>query len=285
MNKPGSSSNRQESDGIGDPSLGPGELLSALSGTALSVSYQPVMQLRERRVVGLEVLARLNHPKHGVLGPELFVPQMEQAGLARRLTDTVATLALADYVQHLTDLELTIAINLPLEVLLDCTALTALDARREAAGVPTGRILIELTESRPIDSTDASEMRAFGAAVRHLRDLGFGLALDDVGPETANLAALFTFGFTALKLDRSVVEGSANTPCAARFIRESAAVAHAGGLSVIAEGVADRASWKRMQELGVDQVQGFYIAHPLCAEAVPKWINTLRARSRPPACP
>lgn len=252
------------------------ELRAALAGTGLAACYQPVVRLRDRHAVSLEVLARLDHPRYGMLSPDQFVPQMEDAGLARRLTESVAALAFDDHALYLAQLGLTIALNFPLDVLLDAAALAALDKRREAAGIPATRLLIELTESRPLDAGDAGEMRAFGAAVRHLRDLGYGLAIDDLGPETANLPALLGCGLTALKLDRSIVEASATAPRAARFIGETVEVARTAGLTVIAEGVADGAGWHRMCDFGVDQAQGYFISPPLYAPRVSAWLEEWR---------
>jgi EAL domain-containing protein (putative c-di-GMP-specific phosphodiesterase class I) len=94
-----------------------------------------MVRLSDRRPISLEVLARLEHPRHGMLAPEHFVPQMEDAGLARRLTERVAALAFGDHTRYLAKLDLRLALNLPLDVLLDNAALSALDAQREAAGI------------------------------------------------------------------------------------------------------------------------------------------------------
>lgn len=257
-------------------SLPPGELQAALAGTGLAARYQPMVRVCDRRPVSLEVLARLDHPRHGVLAPKHFVPQMEDAGLARRLTESVAALSFCDYRRHLGGLGLTLALNFPLDVLLDRAAVTTLDAQRESAGIAAAQVLVELTESRPLDARDAAEVAAFGAAMRRLRALGYGLAIDDVGPDTTNLRVLFGFGFTALKLDRAVVEDSGASPAANRFLRETVAAARAADLAVIAEGIEDEAGWQRMQELGVDQMQGYLISRPLPASAVGAWLQQWR---------
>ena len=272
----GTNSHRDGSRDTGQPeldSLPRGELQAALAGTGLAARYQPVVRVRDRRPVSLEVLARLDHPRRGILAPEHFVPQMEDAGLARRLTESVASVAFGDYERHLDGLGLTLALNFPLDVLLDGAAVTALDAQRESAGIAAMQVLIELTESRPLDTRDAAEVTAFGAALLRLRALGYGLAIDDVGQDTTNLCVLLGFGFTALKLDRAVVEDSGGSPAASRFLRETVIAARAADLVVIAEGVEDEAGWQRMRELGVDQVQGYLISHPLRAAAVGAWLR------------
>jgi EAL domain-containing protein (putative c-di-GMP-specific phosphodiesterase class I) len=252
------------------------ELDAALGGTAVGARYQPVVRISDRLPVALEVLARLDHPHHGMLSPEHFVPQMEDAGLARRLTERVAASAFADHARHFAILGLRLAVNFPLDVLLDAAALDVIDRQRQAAGIAAGALLIELTESRPLDTRNSGRMALLRAAIARLRRLGYGLAIDDFGPRMSELLALFASGFTAIKLDRAIVEDSATLASARRFLRETLAAAHAAGLTVIAEGVETRRAWNRMRALGVDQVQGFYVAHPLAAASVPAWIEAWR---------
>jgi len=232
--------------------------------------------MSDRLPVGLEVLARLDHPRHGVLAPAHFVPQMEDAGLARRLTERVAASAFGDHAGYLARLGLQLALNFPLDVLLDSAALSALDAQREAAGIAAAQVLFELTERRPPDTHNAGEMALFRAGMLRLRRLGYGLAIDDFGPGMTELLDLLGSGFTAIKLDRAMVDDSATLPGARRFLGDTLAAAHAAGLTVIAEGVADRPAWDRMRALGVDQAQGFLIARPLSAASVPAWIEAWR---------
>ncbi len=253
-----------------------GESPWALAGAGIVVRYQPIVALADRLPIGVEVLARLDHPGRGMLAPEHFVPQMEGAGLGRHLTERVAALAFADFTRHLAGLGLRLALNFPLQVLLDCAALTALDGFRAAAGIGPDQVLIELTESQPLNVADPAEIAAFGTAMRRLRGLGYGLAIDDVSPETANLRTLMGLGFTVLKLDRGVVEDSARAPCACRFLRETIAAASAAGLTVIAEGIADETDWRRMQAFGVDQAQGYLVSPPLAAPCVGEWLRTWR---------
>ena len=112
------------------------ELREALAGAMIETRYQPIVRLADRQPVALEALARLNHPTRGTLPPDEFVPQIEDAGLAARLTDVVADRALADMAGPLLRPHaLDITLNFPLDVLLVPDALRRLDARRRAAGV------------------------------------------------------------------------------------------------------------------------------------------------------
>ena len=250
------------------------ELKSALANTRIQTRYQPIVRLDDGAPVGLEVLARLEHPQFGVLQPDLFIPQLEDAGLAWPLTEAVITRAFADWGDgKLGSFGLTMALNFPLDVLLIPEALTSLENSRREAGLPADRVVIELTESRPV-----SELKKLGHAISTLRGMGYGLAIDDVGPALRDHSALLDLQFTALKLDKDLVQESANNPQSAAFLEQTITAAQKAGLTIIAEGVEDRDTWDRMAKAGVHQAQGFLVARPLPAAAVPIWYHDWCAR-------
>jgi EAL domain-containing protein (putative c-di-GMP-specific phosphodiesterase class I) len=256
-------------------SVGLGEIRAALSRSMIETRYQPVVRIADRRPVALEVLARLNHPARGTLLPDLFVPKMEDAGLAPLLTETVARLAFADLAgPSLAPYDLDIALNFPLGVLLVPEALALLDAQRRHAGIAAEQVIIELTESRPVD-----DLMTLRGAIEHLRGAGYRVAIDDVGPSVPHLAALLELPFDGLKLDKGVVQRSAVGDAMRGFALATIATAKARGLTVTAEGAEDTATWDRMREMGVEQVQGFFVARPLLARSVPGWLRRWAKRS------
>ena len=251
----------------------PTELASLLTAGHIRNHYQPVVRLADRMPVGLEVLARLDHPTLGLLAPDLFVPLVEAAGLSFQLTQAVVTRAFADWTPAmLDDLDLSLALNFPLDVLLQPAALAWLEQRRAAAGIPAARIGIELTESLPI--TDHPELER---AVAGIRGAGYTLAIDDVGPGVRQAQQLLGLGFAALKLDKGLVTGSRDDPRMAELLATTVAAAHGAGLIVIAEGVEDEANWQRMLAAGVEQAQGYLIAQPMPPAAVQAWYRAWRA--------
>jgi EAL domain-containing protein (putative c-di-GMP-specific phosphodiesterase class I) len=254
------------------------ELHEALAAARFHNRYQPVVRLGDRVPVGLEVLARLEHPLRGMLGPDLFVPQIEDAGLAFPLTQAVVRRAFAEWGGgRLEQLDLSLALNFPLDVLVYPAALLWLHEQREAAGIPAARIGIELTESRPV--TNVPEL---GRAVQGLRRIGYTLAIDDVGPGVRQPQHLLELGFSALKLDKGLVHSSRNDPTLAELLDATVAAAHAAGLTVVAEGIEDEDGWQRMLAAGVEQAQGFLIARPMPASAVPAWHRAWMAGHAPP---
>lgn len=245
----------------------PHELHDALSGAMIETRYQPIVHMVDRRPVALEALARLNHPRRGTLLPEHFVPQIETAGLAAKLTDLMATRAFADMQGPVGKFGLLLALNFPLDVMVVAEALTQLETRRQQASLAAERIVVELTESRPVE-----DLKALARAVDHLRAGGYRVSIDDVGPAVPRVRELLALPFTSIKLDKQVVQGCNQTHTAC-FITSVVQAAHRRSMMVIAEGVEDVATWRDIHALGADYAQGFLVARPLVAEAVPAWFE------------
>lgn len=245
------------------------EIHASLAGVMIETRYQPIVRLADRKPVAVEVLARMNHPVRGTLLPHLFVPQMEDAGLAPALTEAVTRRAFADMSSSsLVSHGLEIALNFPLDVLLVPQAMVLLDAQRRIAGIEAAQVIIELTESRPVE--DVPGLRR---AIERLRAAGYGVVIDDIQPEVPKLRALMDLPFTGVKLDKDLVLVLATDPGLLDFTRDIVGVAKSRGLTVTAEGVEDAAAWERLLGLGVDMAQGFLIARPLLAVAVPVWLR------------
>jgi EAL domain-containing protein (putative c-di-GMP-specific phosphodiesterase class I) len=263
----------------GGPAMNLAELTAALQGAMIETRYQPIVRVTDRRPVGVEALARLNHPLRGTLAPDRFVPQIEDAGLAAELTGLVSARAFADLAgPFLAGRDLRMSVNFPLDVLLQPAALDRLEEQRIAAGLTADRIVIELTESRPVD--DFPMLRH---SLERLRTLGYGAAIDDVGPAVPRLAPLLDLPFTSLKLDKELVQQVDVSAEVRTFLANTIVQAHAHGLTVVAEGVETQAIWDQMRDLGVDEVQGFLAARPLPVAAVPIWWDAWLEQSKPGA--
>lgn len=252
--------------------LGETDLRAALADARIQALYQPIVRISDCRPVGLEVLARLDHPERGFLTASLFVPTMECAGLARPLTEAVIRRAFTDWGGgRLDGPDLTLAINLPLDVLLIPEMLGWLDDERTAAGIPAERIVIELTESQPLD-----RLAELAIATARLRARGYGLAIDDVGPNIRDHTPLLDLPFTVLKLDKDLVQESRGNAATAIFLAATLRSAAAASLTVIAEGVEDTETWAHMAACGVHHCQGYLVSHPLSAEAIAPWLASWR---------
>lgn len=240
----------------------------------IGTRYQPIVRIADRTVAGFEVLARLEGAAGRLLLPDDFVPDIERAGLAAQFTDLVTARAFAELDAALLAAQgMFLAINLPLDVLLLVPeALDRMEARRRAAGIAAGLVTVELTESRPV-----SDLPGLAVAMERWRRAGYRLAVDDIGPGIANHQALLRLPFDAAKLDKQTVLAATQDGTGRAFLDDVVASAHASGLGVIAEGVEDAACWEAMRAAGVDQIQGFLVARPLCALDLPGWLEAWQA--------
>jgi len=199
--------------------------------------------------------------------PDRFVPQIEDAGLAAQLTRLVAERAFNDLSGPLLMARgLQMSVNFPLDVLLMPQALDTLEEQRAKSGLGAEQIIVELTESRPVE--DVPMLRR---SLDRLRTLGYGAAIDDVGPAVPRLAPLLDLPFTSLKLDKDLVQQVNHSDEIRGFLEDTIHQARRHGLTVVAEGVETNAIWNRMQSMGADHAQGFLAARPLPLAAVPIW--------------
>ncbi|MGA3005270.1 MAG: EAL domain-containing protein [Acetobacteraceae bacterium] len=257
-----------------EPTLPTVELLEVVTGAMIETRYQPIVQIADRKTMAVEVLARLNHPTHGTVTPDWFVPRFEDAGLSFTLTDLVSTRALADLTgPGFAGLGLAMALNYPLKVLSHPEAAANLDERRASLGLTPEQVQIELTESRPVE-----DFAALGRSLDHLRALGYRISIDDVGPAVKNLDRLLTLPFTGLKLDKGIVQLIGTQGPGASMAPTVFEKALARGLTVVAEGVETQEMWDRLRALGVHEAQGYFIARPLPTAAVSVWLEAWRAK-------
>lgn len=261
--------------------LSPADIAAAFDAGQVVCEFQPIVRLTDGVPVGLEALARLQHPLRGRLTPAWFVPQVETSGLSMQLTEAVVRAAMGGIeARFLQRNAMFMTINLPLDVLLQPPALSMLETYRNAAGIAIEHILIELTESRPV-----FDIPALAEALGRWRQVGYHLAIDDLGPEMVNQSELFDLPFDMVKLDMGIVLRSRENPLAQRYLQRTIASAQARSLAVIAEGIEDAPLWIGMRDLGVDYAQGFLIARSMPASALDGWLLDWDARLRAPAGP
>ena len=259
-----------------EPILPAAELIRVMDGEFIRPRYQPIVRMADRTVAAVEVLARLNHPVHGPVTPDWFVPKIEDSGLAFSLTDLMSTHAFSDQGgPHFRGLGLAVAVNYPLKVLSHPLAAISLDRKRAALGLTPDQVIVELTESRPVE-----DFATLGRSLEALRKLGYRISIDDVGPAIKNIERLLTLPFTGLKLDKSIVRMLGSLGPGASLAPRAIEQAHARGLNVVAEGVETQDIWNRLLSLGVQEAQGFMIARPMPAAAVPLWWDHWRAGGR-----
>ncbi len=250
-------------------------LRDALANRHIETRYQPVVRLADRAAVGVEALARLSLAGRRIIAPEHFVPRIEHAGLAAELTDVVAGHCFADIAGPCLDAHgFAVALNVPLDVMLEPAALRRIDAQREAAGLAASRVVIELTESRVV-----TDLPLLSRAVEWLRAAGYRVAIDDVAPGMPGHEALLDIPFTTLKIDKLVIRRAGTVTDMAEFMKRIVDAAKMRGLTVVVEGIRDARHWNRARAAGADFAQGFGIARPMPKAVLPVWKDHWHART------
>jgi diguanylate cyclase (GGDEF)-like protein len=236
-----------------------GELDHAISASQVVVHFQPQVDLRTGRVVGVEALARWHHPQHGLLGPASFVPGTERTGLIRPLTLHVLDRSLAAATAwRAVGRELRVAVNLSVRNLLDPDLVDDVRRALERHGLPPHLLELEITETMVMLDPGRSV-----AALQELHALGVALAVDDYGTGYSSLAYLQRLPVDRLKIDRSFVAAVLHDTASAVIVRSTIELADRLGLAVVAEGVEDTATLAVLTEMGCAVGQGFGLGHPV----------------------
>lgn len=245
------------------------ELRKAIQSDQLSLYYQPQIDHRSRRVVGLEALVRWNHPQRGFLPPDKFIPLAEEAGLIGPLTQWVLKTALHQIAQlraegHL----LTVAVNLSARNLHDISLPTTIVALLAESGVAAEHLTLEITESAVMSNPSDGL-----AILAELDRMGVTLAIDDFGTGYSSLAYLKQLPMDELKIDKSFVMDMEENENDAVIVRSTIDLAHNLGLKVIAEGVETEGVWNTLTVLGCDHSQGYFMGRPMPVEKLREWLD------------
>jgi len=258
----------QSQVGSDDP-LSPAHLSEAIKRGELRLHYQPVRDLKAGRIVGVEALVRWQHPELGLLPPGKFIPMAERFGLITPLTDWVLDEAVRQAAfWHKGGLPLNIAANISIASLPDYGLPDRLETMCRNAGIPTGLVSLELTETAAMRSP-ARLMEVF----TRFRLKGFDLSLDDFGTGYSSLVQLQRLPFSALKIDRSFVGSMLERSSGAAIVTALIGLAGALELRCIAEGVETEEMMRFLEERGCDHAQGFHIARPMPADEIGALLN------------
>ena len=249
------------------------ELRSAASNGQLRVHYQPKSDLQTGHVTGLEALLRWEHPIHGPVPPDEFIPIAEQTGSIRALTSFVLEEALSQCgTWRRAGLNLGMAVNLSVRSLLDSDLPEEISRLLADTGVPPEKVTLELTES----SVMADPQRT-GDVLARLSLLGVQLSIDDYGTGYSSLSYLRQLPVDEMKIDKSFVMSMGSENGDDVIVRSTVDLGHNLGLRVVAEGVEDEKSWLRLKALGCDSAQGYWLSRPLPADQVEALVARLDA--------
>jgi diguanylate cyclase len=253
-----------------------GEMRHALANDELTLHYQPVADLVTGKLLGVEALVRWRHPERGLLAPGAFLPAIEHTELMRELSRRVLAMAICQAgAWFRLDFPWRISANLSATDLLDRSLVDDVSSLLRRYGTPARRLTLEVTES--VLMTDPARAMQ---VLAELRGIGVQLALDDFGTGWSSLTHLQRMPVHEIKIDRSFVAAMATEANSAAIVSCTVDLAHALGLRVVAEGIEDEATWRRLRAVGCDAAQGYHLSRPLPAGEFETSATEIGERSR-----
>ena len=245
-----------------------GDLRRAIERDQLTLAYQPIYDLGTGKISSFEALARWDHPERGPIGPDVFIPIAEEAGLISALTERVLSRACAQLRlwNHwagagMGGSKLRMHVNISGTDLCSRTLVSHVTTTLLTNHLEPSQLVLEITESTLMERLDSAL-----ETMTRLRDIGVGLSVDDFGTGYSSLSYLSTLPITSLKIDRSFVQrlhdGSKNR----EIVKAIVTLGRSLGKTVIAEGIETSAQLAELRELGSDYGQGYLLARPLTAE-------------------
>jgi diguanylate cyclase (GGDEF)-like protein/PAS domain S-box-containing protein len=245
------------------------QLRQSIEANELVMHYQPKISLRTRQVIDVEALVRWQHRERGLIGADHFVPLAEQTGLIKPLSQWVLKNVLEQCrAWQAAGLHMGVAINVSMRNLHDPELPDQIAELLEGCDFPPNMLRLEITETA-LMTNPARTMEV----VTRLSGLGIHLSIDDFGTGYSSLAYLKRLPVREIKIDKSFVRDMASNENDAVIVRSTIDLGHNLGLEVVAEGVETREALDQLTELGCDLAQGYYMARPMAADRLEKWLR------------
>ncbi len=239
-------------------------LYQALERDEFVLHFQPQLDLRNRRITGVEALLRWRHPEWGLQMPDQFIDILEETGLIVEVGDWVIRQAC----QEIRALPLTVSVNLSPRQFRRPGLARRILALLEDLAFPVERLELEITEKLFL----RDEQEAI-ATLQALRDGGVRVSIDDYGAGYSSLGYLKRLPVSLLKIDKSFVKTLAEDRADQAIVRSTIELCHALNVSVVAEGVEDRRALDALAAMGCDVAQGYYLSRPLPIDRLIGWLE------------
>jgi EAL domain-containing protein (putative c-di-GMP-specific phosphodiesterase class I) len=240
------------------------DLRNAVANDAFELHYQPIFDLKTRRVATCEALLRWAHPERGMVSPAEFIPIAEEMGLIVEIGQQVLNKACVECTKWPSDVR--VAVNLSPIQFRRGGVTTAVRHALTLSGLHASRLEIEITESVLLHDTQSTRV-----SLQQLRDLGVRISLDDFGTGYSSLSYLHSFPFHKVKIDRSFLIGIENNRRSLTLLHGVAQLSAQLGLSVVMEGVETEQQLSLIRsEPSIDEAQGFLFSRPIASREIRK---------------
>ncbi len=239
------------------------DLRRAIERRQIKVLYQPITKLKGEDLTGFEALIRWDHPKHGRLSPDEFIPIAEESDLISELGSYVLNQAVKDAVQWnrilpRADEPLIVSVNISSRELFRQELYQEVRMILTRESLPENSLRLEVTESLVMENPEGAV-----EILNWLRNAGASLALDDFGTGYSSLSYLHRFPFDTLKVDRSIVHNVSSGKTGPAILRSVVALASELNMGVVAEGVESEEDVTFLRSIGCGFAQGFYFGEPM----------------------
>ncbi|MGH6907395.1 MAG: EAL domain-containing protein, partial [Aestuariivirga sp.] len=243
------------------------ELRRAIERNEIEVHYQPIARLKDMNLAGFEALVRWRHPALGLLAPESFVGLAEQTGMIKDIGRAVLNEAgrqLGIWQRSFRPAEpVFVAVNISSGQLIEAGLIEDIAQILHREGVKRESFKIEVTESLVMQYPELA-----ARILERLKELGVGLSCDDFGTGHSSLSSLRKLPFDTLKVDRTFIDADATDERSMVILEAIVAMAHALGLTIVAEGIESQEQVDRLGALDCDLGQGYFIGRPMTAKQV-----------------
>lgn len=241
------------------------ELRHALERHEFKLFYQPQLDVKSGRIVGVEALIRWDHPDMGLVSPVEFIPIAEQMELIHSLGYWVAEEAIRQaYAWYQEGLGLRVGINLSGRQFMDSDLASKLGRMINTSGLPSELLDLEITESVAMDNPEQALY-----LLNELKQLGVTLAIDDFGTGYSSLEYLQKFCVDFIKVDRAFVKNLVHNSADQGIVKAVMGIAESLKMRVIAEGVETEEELALLTALGCDEIQGYFISKPVPPADIP----------------
>lgn len=247
-----------------------GTMKQALLANELILFLQPKVAIATGKIVGAEALIRWQHPRHGLLSPELFVPEAEKTWLIHPLA-LFAMRAGLQQLQHWKNAgqDLTLSINLTSHNIQDRSLIAELIELIKHFNINAANLEIEITERSLI-----TDMKTAAEVLTSLKNIGTKISIDDFGSGYSASSYLQTLPIDAVKIDQSLVGNLFSSSLNTSLVKHILAAARDLNLTTVAEGVESKELFDLLGEMGCDLAQGYYISKPLSENEFNGWLST-----------
>lgn len=245
------------------------DLPLSLATGQMFVVYQPKVDLASQRCHSAEALIRWQHPVLGFIPPDEFIRLAEHSGLIAQITDWMTEQVLAQLAQwQQQDIRLKVAINLSAHDLTNPQLPARLAQRLSHYALDAAALALEVTEGAVMQ--DPQQVIRI---LTELRLMGIELAIDDFGTGQSSLAYLKQLPVHEVKIDRAFVKDIEHNGNDELIVQATTQLAHGLGLLVTAEGLENLAGLAKLQQHGIDKVQGYFFSKPLPAADFARWLS------------